>query len=104
MFFNRLYIKSDNKQVGILTYKIYEKENILFINSIFVKPEFRHRGFGNELLEKCIQKAKDSGCKRVVLNVDKGKNKFSLTKWYKKLGFNKVYDHFEKNRIMYKKI
>ena len=43
------------------------------------------------MLEKCIQKAKDSGCKRVVLNVDKGKNKFSLTKWYKKLGF-KVMD------------
>jgi GNAT superfamily N-acetyltransferase len=47
------------------TYSSFEAAPTLFLEDIFVLPEFRGRGVGSALLRHCIQIAKDRGCSRM---------------------------------------
>lgn len=58
------------------------------IYNIAVAPEFRREGIGEELLRHMINKAEESGCSLVTLEVRDG-NKAAM-ELYKKLGFREV--------------
>ncbi len=47
------------------TYSSFEAAPTLYLEDIFVLPEFRGRGVGSALLQLCIQTAHDRGCARM---------------------------------------
>lgn len=55
------------------------------VNTIFVRKEYRKRGVGNSLMEKCLEGLKKKGITNISLTVDmKNKNAIPL---YEKHGF-----------------
>jgi ribosomal protein S18 acetylase RimI-like enzyme len=67
----------------ILTKDLDEKE--LYIGNICVDKKFRGKGVGKFLIENIFNYAKESKCKRIILDVSK-ENKIAQ-KLYKKMGF-----------------
>ena len=62
--------------------------NTSYISTLFVRKEWRHKGIGKLLLERCLAAMKKSGMKAVSLTVAKeNTTAFSL---YKKHGFKPV--------------
>jgi GNAT superfamily N-acetyltransferase len=47
------------------TYSTFRAAPTLYLEDIFVLPEFRRRGIGSALLRHCIQLAHDRGCARM---------------------------------------
>ena len=47
------------------TYSSFEAAPTLYLEDIFVQPDFRGRGIGSALLRNCIQIAHDRGCARM---------------------------------------
>ena len=58
---NCYYMKIDNQIIGFIEYaKIYDKAEL---NFIFVKEEYRKKGYAKELLYACEIWSKEIGCK-----------------------------------------
>lgn len=47
------------------TYSSFEANPSLYLEDIFVLPQFRRRGIGSALLQACVQTAHDRGCARM---------------------------------------
>lgn len=47
------------------TYSSFEAAPTLYLEDLFVLPDFRRRGIGTALLRNCIQIARDRGCARM---------------------------------------
>ncbi len=56
----------------------------VYMDDLYVRPEFRGNGLGLELINSVIQKAKDENCRRVHWQVSKWNKK--AIGFYKKLG------------------
>lgn len=70
--------------VGFLGMKLLE-DGVCKLDDIIVLPEYRHNGYGKELLDHCKQTAKKLGAYKVVLGmIDDNKR---LRKWYENNGF-----------------
>ena len=77
--------------------KIWWNNSELFIEEMFVKPEYQGKGYGSRLIEAAEKYVKDSGLAGFTLST----NKFSLAPdFYKKNGFS-VSEHVI---YMYKEI
>ena len=75
---------SNDMPVGFLAMKMLD-DGACGINNIVVLPEYRHNGYGVELLEYCKQKAKELGSHKVRFGmIDDNKR---LRKWYEDNGF-----------------
>lgn len=55
------------------------------IEKLYIKPAFRHLGYGRELVEKCIDSSIKKGYKKVTLGMNS--NNIMLLNWYNSLGF-----------------
>jgi len=85
-----LVAKENDKIVGYISSTLDTYAEIL---NFFVVSEFRGKGIGNKLLNCVIQKAQDSKCKSIYLEVNEiNENAIAL---YLKNGFIK--DHIRKN-------
>ncbi len=87
-FFNCFVaVTSDNKIVGYVTYFFSYYTWIgksLYMDDLYVKPEFRKNGIGTKLINKVIDFAKDSKCHKLCWQVSKW-NKPAID-FYKKIG------------------
>lgn len=90
-------------KVGEIECKVREDEKgvkYLEINSLGVIDKYKRKGIGNNLLEKSIKHAKESGAKYASLLVKP--NNTAATSLYKKLGFVKQTEIYN-NMLYYKK-
>lgn len=83
---HEFYIISDEKEpLGFLGIELHNPTtDSLKIHKIYVLPNIQGRGLGKKLIEKAIDRAKENGIRKVVLNV----NRFNkAVGFYNKLGF-----------------
>lgn len=52
------------------SFSSFECGKILFLNDLWVEPDFRTRGVGQALMDKVKSLARETGCKRVDLQTD----------------------------------
>ncbi len=71
-----------NEQVEVLP----KRETYLEIENIYVRPEFRNRHVGGELLEKLLEVAEHNGIKRFVVSTVT-KEMDGILKFYRRYGF-----------------
>lgn len=67
----------------ILEQKLRYKNYCCHIEDVGVHPEYRNRGYGKQIVEYCINFAKEKKCYKIKLNCTKNVEGF-----YKKLGFD----------------
>lgn len=63
------------------------------IEGVRIHEEFRGRGFGEQLFEYAIKRAKDKGCNLVQLTSDKQRP--DAIRFYEKLGFKATHEGFK---------
>lgn len=66
---NALILEVDNKEIGYCIYfynfSTFIGRGGLYIEDIFIKKEYRGKGFGSEIFKFLAKKAKDEGLKRM---------------------------------------
>ena len=84
--------KADGVPAGYVTfyftYSTFLARPSLFLEDIFVREEFRHRGIGHELFAFCREVAKERGCGRMdwqVLTWNEPAIRFYESEWGKRL-------------------
>lgn len=96
-FFNCFVAETSNSQVvGYAThffcYYTWTGKS-LYMDDLYVRPDFRGQGIGSTLIHKVIAYAKETGCHKLRWQVSEW-NKSAIT-FYKKLGAD--IDHTEQN-------
>ena len=82
----------DGKMVGYLGMTMFD--DVCGLDDIIVLPEYRHHGYGTELIEFCKTKAKELGATKIRLGMIDDNKK--LRKWYEDNGFINVgYKQYE---------
>lgn len=85
-FSNCLVIEENNKIIGFITYSIiYERAEVI---DIIIDEKERKKGYGNKLLSKVIEIAKENNCTNITMEVNVN-NEIAI-KLYKKNGFKIV--------------
>ncbi|KAA6316507.1 Spermidine N(1)-acetyltransferase [termite gut metagenome] len=77
----------DNKIIGYVTYFFCYYTwtgKAMYMDDLYVKPEFRGIGIGTQLINKVIQYAKETGCHKLRWQVSSWNS--SSIDFYKKLG------------------
>jgi GNAT superfamily N-acetyltransferase len=76
-------------QIGFIAIEKSEKEpGIFYIERLAVLPEYRHEGYGRELMDFAVNHIKELGGKRVSIALIDAHR--VLKEWYKKQGFRKT--------------
>lgn len=80
------------KDVGFLRFFIEYAEDpeAVFIHGLYLKPEFRERGFAPQLLGQVVSVARANGKKRVRVKTEKSNR--PAVAFYEKYGFEKISD------------
>lgn len=76
----------DSQPVGYLMIKS-EKEKI-YLSKIYLKKEFRGRGFGKIMMDDILEYSKKTNSKSICLNVNK--NNLNSIRFYENSGFKKI--------------
>lgn len=80
------YILSDNKKAGYIG--ISRKEEYLFLSKLYIKKEFRHKGFGGNAFDFIKKYAVSLNYKKIILTVNKyNRNAINA---YNKWGFKTI--------------
>lgn len=80
-----IYSTDEDKTVGVIWYNIQSDSNKAYIYHIFIKAEFRKKGFATLVLQELEESMKSVGVTSMGLNVF-GTNP-NAYKLYKKLGY-----------------
>jgi ribosomal protein S18 acetylase RimI-like enzyme len=72
-----------------------EQESYLEIDNVYVKPNFRHRRIGGQLLERLLEVAQRNGIQRFLVSSD-SKNMEKVLNFYRRYGFTTWYAHMFK--------
>lgn len=82
----------DNTLIGIaqIDYinNYFENKKIAYINSLCIKKEYRHQGYGDQLLKACIQISQEK--KADIINLTSNKNRVYAHMLYQKNNFEIV--------------
>ena len=89
--FNYLIISS---QLFDAAYTPYLEEDDFYISVIVVDEKYRNQGIGTLLLNYAVEIAKEKGCKKIVLDVDKDNE--TAQSLYKKFGFISIQEKPQK--------
>jgi N-acetylglutamate synthase-like GNAT family acetyltransferase len=82
------FAKFKNEIVGTVALMPTNENNIFELTKMAVKPEYRNKGIGKKLLQKCLSFSKQKGCKSLILYSNrKLKNAIYL---YHQFGFEEV--------------
>lgn len=79
-------VYKDQELIGLVRY-ITDKETILFVQDLLVKPDFQHQGIGGELLDRVLNK--HPKVNQNLLLTDKTE---STITFYKRQGFEMAED------------
>ena len=71
---------------------VFENIKIAYINSLCIRKEFQHKGYGSILLQNCISFAKDHQSN--VIQLTSNPSRIVANKLYKSLGFTKIDTNF----------
>ena len=86
----------ENTLIGIVQidfiHLVFENIKIAYINSLCIKKEFQHKGYGSILLQNCISFAKEQHAN--IIQLTSNPNRIIANKLYKNLGFTKVDTNF----------
>lgn len=63
-------LEDDNKIVGCCSLEVYSKK-LAEVRSLVVCSEYRNRGIGSQLIQRCLDVAKNKGIYQVVSVTDK---------------------------------
>jgi ribosomal protein S18 acetylase RimI-like enzyme len=88
--FGMIKAQLDSRDVGIAGFLLYE--DVSWIHSVIVLPEFRGKGIGRIMMETCIANARGTGCPCIKLDSVHGFEGF-----YRSLGF---VEEFESRRYL----
>lgn len=58
-----------------------------YIWDLYVKEEYRRQGLAKELMQNAIQRAKDFGYNKILLEWDLRDTTIEIAKWYLSMGF-----------------
>ena len=86
-------VEENNRLIGICSIKKIDDERC-YLNSFYVKKEFRNKGIGNKLFDMCLKYAKNNNYKKVLLSVDP--NFKQAIEIYQKKNF--IFDYFDEER------
>lgn len=89
----------DGKEAAFLAFEDWSDQSLGFIYEIYVLPEFRHKGLGNELLEYAEELCITLGCDHLELeanNIEPAVNKDTLVSWFSRKGFTKAESNTER--------
>lgn len=88
----------DSKVIGLVSYVFLERLNQLFnefwIPELVVSKEYRNRGVGKLLIQRCESIAKRKKCYRIRL--ESRNDRIDSHNFYKKIGFEQIALAFEK--------
>lgn len=70
------------------------KDNEYYLGNLYTNPKHRKKGIGTKLVEKCKQKARQSNCDAILLDVEFDKP--YLLDFYGKIGFERYKNHYHK--------
>lgn len=84
-------IFKDNKPIAraylyILSNDLHQRP-FGFVEDVFVEEDYRGKGYGTEIMEALIRKARQQNCYKLVANSRLSRKK--VHNFYKKLGFNR---------------
>ncbi len=79
-------IRYGTSEVGYLS--CYEREGSLFLSKLYVSSQYRGKGIGKKAMQFVEQQAKELGCVRIALTVNK--NNLNSIQAYKKMGFKTI--------------
>ena len=77
-----------DKEAGLIQFEYQPHNKSIRIWDIDVWLEFQNQGIGKALMEKCISRARESGARRIVLEVQSSNLK--AISFYKKIGFELI--------------
>ena len=76
-----------DKQVGFVSVEKADS-NLYYVEKLAVLPEYRHKGYGGELMKFAIDHVKNHGGKQISIGIiDK---QTVLKNWYKDIGFREI--------------
>lgn len=81
-----LMVEENGDETGFITYSLAQPE--ADIESVFVFPDKRLKGFGGALIDGAIEDLKNRGVNKIFLEVRK--NNAPAIKLYSKKGFNEI--------------
>lgn len=93
---NVLILESDKKILGFAVYQIKEKhDKVMWIDQLIIDEYFRHRGYGEKIIDRVTEIAKNEKCKRIEFSCwSFNKNALEM---YKHIGYKEQKVIFEKN-------
>jgi diamine N-acetyltransferase len=79
-------LSESNKQIGFAAIEKAPNDNDTFyIEKLAVLPEYRHKGYGKQLVDFAINRIKENGARTISIALMN--NHIKLKNWYKNLGF-----------------
>lgn len=66
----------------------FRRADIQWLGQLAVRPDLQGRGLGRRMFDAAENQARDSGCKRLVLDTSEGATQ--LREWYERRGFRVV--------------
>lgn len=78
-------VEQDGQVIGVLTFVVLYGN--IYIDDLFIKPEYRRRGIGKQLLNKVEEYGRDAGVKLISLNTFR----FQAPVFYEKCGYQLEY-------------
>lgn len=80
-----MYAYYDNGNIVGYYSLLLQENNEYELNNLCVKPAYRHKGIGEELLMHAFNTVKDLECRKI--NIGIVEENVVLRKWYEKFGF-----------------
>lgn len=77
----------ETKQIGFVAIERYEP-TVFYMERLAVLPEYRHKGYGRQIVEYVVKYVADQGGKTVLIGVIG--NHEILKSWYRELGFTEI--------------
>ena len=93
---NKLWLALDNSEVVGTTGLIEISEHHALLKKVYVKEAYRGKGIAQQLLNMCLQYAKDQGYDYIILETYERLTR--ARNFYSKNGFLEYYDGYQKNQ------
>lgn len=75
----------NNEPAGCIALQPLSEDSVCEMKRLYVRPEYRKFGIGEELVKKLLEEAKEKGCRKMVL--DTLERLQAAIRLYKKYGF-----------------
>jgi len=78
--------RSDDVAVGFVAHLLAEDQDAMKVDKLYVLREYQGQRFGRRLIDHVVDAARDAGCARVILNVNR--NNAQAICAYQRCGFD----------------